>query len=290
MSGLSRKTLNDYLSLTKPRLTAMAALSALLGTLLAGGDISVIPLLEIFIGAFLVGGACNAYNQILETDVDALMRRTENRPMPRGRIGRAPAMLLATALALCGTTYLWSQVNLASAGVGVVTLLTYILLYTPLKRITPLNTFVGAVPGALPPVLGWAASGRTLWSVEALILFMILYLWQLPHFLCIAWIHREDYTRGGLRMMPESDPSGMRTAKQILFFTLILFPVSLLPCAIGLAGWPYLIGMLAANGLFVALALALLVRRFDNPRRFVLTSIVYLVLLMASAAIDRACL
>lgn len=286
----SGRVLSDYASLAKPRLTAMAALSALLGTLLAGGDITGLRLLEIFVGAFLVGGACNAFNQILETDVDALMRRTENRPMPKGRIGRVPAILLASALALSGTAFLWLRVNPSSAGVGVATLLTYIVLYTPLKRITPLNTFVGAVPGALPPVLGWAASGRTLLSVEAFILFMILYLWQLPHFLCIAWIHREDYTRGGLRMMPESDASGMRTAKQILFFTLILFPVSLLPCAIGLAGWPYLVGMLAANGLFVALALALLVRRFDNPRRFVLTSIVYLVLLMASAAIDRACL
>lgn len=288
MNTVSPSPLNDYLSLAKPRLTSVAALSALLGTLLAGQSLSALRLFEIFIGAFLVGGACNAYNQVLETDVDARMRRTENRPMPRGRIGRLPAVAFASFLAVAGTAFLWWRVNPPSAGVGVVTLLTYILLYTPLKRVTPLNTFVGAIPGALPPVLGWAASGRTLFSVEAFILFMILYLWQLPHFLCIAWIHREDYTRGGLKMMPETDESGMRTAKQILFFTLILFPVSLLPCAIGLAGWPYLVGMLAANGLFVALALALLLRRFENPRRFVLTSIVYLVVLMVSAAIDRA--
>lgn len=290
MSAASPGALGDYLSLAKPRLTSVAALSALLGTLLAGESLSGWMLFEIFFGAFLVGASCNAFNQVLEADVDARMRRTENRPMPRGRIRRRPALVFASVLAVSGTAFLWWRVHPASAAVGAVTLLTYLALYTPLKRVTSLNTFVGAVPGAMPPVLGWAASGRSIFSLEAFILFMILYLWQLPHFLCIAWMHREDYTRGGLKMMPETDASGRRTAKQILFFTLILFPVSLLPCAIGLAGWPYLAGMLAANGLFVALALVLLLRRFDHPRRFVLTSIVYLVVLMVSAAIDRACL
>ncbi|MCG3176015.1 MAG: Protoheme IX farnesyltransferase [Candidatus Omnitrophica bacterium] len=280
---------SDYMALAKPRLTTVASLSALFGTLLSGENLSTGLFIDVFVGAFLVGSAANALNQLMEIDVDSLMKRTEARPLPTGRLARWQAAVFAAVLGLSGIAYLWTRTNPTTAWIGVLTLVTYLACYTPLKRITPLNTFVGAIPGALPPVMGWAATTRPL-SIEAFIVFLILYLWQLPHFLCIAWIYREDYTRGGLKMLPELDVTGERTAKQILFFTLILSPVSLLPVVLGLAGWPYLAGMIAANALFIALALTLILRRFENPRRFVLTSVLYVVVLMLSAAVDRAAL
>ena len=187
------------------------------------------------LGTGLVAAAASTLNQWMERARDARMRRTANRALPTGRVTAVEAAVFGTGLGLVGTVILLWGANGLAAAVAVSTLLLYVLVYTPLKPWTTLNTAIGAIPGALPPVIGWAAATGTL-GIEAFALFLIVFLWQFPHFLAIAWIYREDYARGGMKMLPEVDPHGALTGRQATIYALALVPAGLLPATVGLAG------------------------------------------------------
>ena len=238
------------------------------------------------LGTALVAGGTNAFNQLLERGIDARMRRTERRPLPSGRVTPRAAGLFAGAISLGGVAYLAWAVNLLTAGLAALTLVSYVFLYTPLKRKTSLNTLVGAVPGALPIVGGWTAAGGGL-DVAAAVLFWILFLWQLPHFLALAWIYRDDYRQGGLVMLTLDDPEGRHTGRMIVLYALALVPVSLLPTLLGVTGMVYFFGALALGVAYAAagagMTLAATTRR---AWRLFLVSIIYLPALLTLMVVD----
>ena len=213
-----------------------------------------------------MAGGTNAFNQLRERDVDARMLRTRGRPLPSGRVTPRAAGVFAAAISVAGVAYLAALVNLLTAGLAALTLVSYVGLYTPLKRRTSLNTLIGAVPGALPIVGGWTAAGGRL-DAAALALFWIVFLWQLPHFLALAWIYREDYRRGGLAMLSVGDDDGSRTARMTLLYAAALLPVSLLPSLLGLTGALYFYGALALGVVYAAVGAPLLreARRAQPP-------------------------
>ncbi len=278
----------EFLELMKPRVTFAALATTLAGYLLAT-DLPVDPpkLMNMLLGAFLVGGGGNALNQYFEQDVDQKMKRTSQRPVPSGRLIASHAFWFGIAVAATGLLELLLFVSPAAAFIGVLILISYAFIYTPLKRITPLNTYAGAIPGALPLLLGWVAGGGKALSVEAASLFMVVFLWQLPHFYAIAWTYREDYRHGGLRMMPAADKNGAETGGQIVLFSLLLFFASLLPFRVGLSGHLYL-GIAAVSGaIFVGWSVLLLQRRLEGAKPFVAGSIVYLFVIIASLVADK---
>ncbi len=235
----------DYSELTKARITTLIVLTAWSGYFFGAhrmGESSwSLGLIQALFGIALVSSGTAALNEVLESGVDARMRRTARRPLPSGRITRAHATTLGLALTLGGSVYLAIYVNLLTGFLGCLTSLVYLTVYTPLKKVSPLCTFVGAFPGAMPVVLGWTAARGKL-EVEALILFAIMFVWQFPHFLSIAWLYREDYEQGGIRMLPVVDSDGKSTAWRILAYSAALIPVSLLPVALGMAGRVYVVG------------------------------------------------
>ena len=232
----------DFVALTKPRIAMMVLITVFTGFYLgARGASNPSTLLLTMAGTGLVACGASVMNQVLEKDRDKLMRRTVNRPLPAGRVGSIEATVFGCLITSAGLLMLALGVNGLSAVVAVATWLLYVFVYTPLKPLTTLNTAIGAIPGALPPVIGWAAATDRL-GVEAWSLFLIVFLWQFPHFLAIAWVHREDYARGGFRMLPLVDPTGAITGRQAAFHALALIPAGLLPTAIGLAGNVYFIG------------------------------------------------
>jgi protoheme IX farnesyltransferase len=286
--ALTGTRLADYLQLTRPRLSAMALLTVAAGAVLASGgapDWRVVA--QALVGAALVAAGASAVNQWLERGVDARMRRTQARPLPAGRLRPGEVLAFGIASAAVGVVYLAvTLVNPLAAAVAALTFLTYVFVYTPLKRRTPLNTLVGAVPGALPPVIGWAAVRGSV-GAEAAALFAVLFLWQVPHFLAIAWIHREDYGRAGLRMLPSVDPDGSATGRQMIGYCLALAAASLLPVVIGGAGPVYLAGALLLGIGFLACAVGFSLRRSTARARAVLrASLVYLPALLTLLLLD----
>jgi len=287
-TGVSSGSLADYLDLTKPRVTSMVLVTAAVGFYLGSrGALDVVLLLHTLFGITLVAAGTSALNCYLERESDGKMERTRRRPLPDGRLQPVQALGFATALSVAGILYLASAVNLLTALLAAATLASYIFLYTPLKQRSPLATLVGAVPGALPPLGGWAAATGHLdpggWA-----LFTILFLWQLPHSLAIAWMYRDDYARGGFRLLPVLDPEGTSTVRQILGNGLVLIPVSLTPALLGVAGTWYFYGALLL-GLFQfwhCLGIAR-VRSRVNARRVVLASVIYLPALLFLMAIDK---
>ena len=251
------------------------------------GGVDVRLLVQTLIGVALVAAGTNAFNQVRERDVDARMRRTERRPLPSGRLTPRAAALFAGVISVAGVLYLALAVNLLTAGLAALTLASYVLLYTPLKRKTTLNTLIGAVPGALPIVGGWTAAGGTIGPAVAA-LFWILFLWQLPHFLALAWIYREDYQRGGLAMLSVTDPDGRHTGRMMLLYAMALLPVSLLPTLLGVTGPLYFFGALtlglAYAGVSVAMTAAVTTAR---AWRVFLVSIVYLPALLTLMVLDK---
>ena len=244
-------------------------------------------LLHTLIGTALVASGTNAFNQLRERDVDALMRRTRGRPLPSGRLSPRAAALFAGAISVLGVAYLAWRVNALTAVLAALTLASYVLLYTPLKRRTSLNTLVGAVPGALPILGGWTAAGGRI-DVAALSLFWILFLWQLPHFLALAWIYREDYKSAGLAMLSVEDVDGRRTGWMVLLYALALLPVSLLPSLVGVTGPWYFAGAALLGIGFVTAGAAMLGRA--TPRgawRVFLASIIYLPALLTLMVLDK---
>jgi protoheme IX farnesyltransferase len=283
-----RTTARDYLELTKPRITLMVVLTALMGFVLAAPASPFAWVLAATLaGTGLVAAGASALNMVVERRTDALMRRTQARPVPAGRLAAAEATAFGLALTTLGLAVLAWFAGALAAGVAAVTWLSYVLLYTPLKTRTSLATIVGAFPGALPPVIGWAAARHAI-EPGAFILFAIMFLWQIPHFLAIAWIYREDYARGGLPMLPVLDPEGRITGRQAVAHTLALVVVSLTPPAAGLAGSVYLAGALVLGIGFAAVAVASAVHRdVVWARRLFLASLAYLVLLCVIFFVDR---
>ena len=277
-----------FLELTKPRITQLVLLTAAAGFYLgARGTVDLQLLAHTLLGTALVAAGTNAFNQLRERDVDARMRRTQGRPLPSGRVTPRAAGAFAGTISLAGVAYLAWKVNLLTAGLAALTLASYVLLYTPLKRKTSLNTLVGAVPGALPIVGGWTAAGGDL-GPAVLALFWILFLWQLPHFLALAWIYRDDYRRGGLAMLSVADPEGHATARMTLAYAAALVPVSLVPTLLGVTGPLYFFGALAL-GLAYAGASARMSPAPTTTRawRLFLVSIVYLPALLTLMVLDK---
>jgi len=280
--------LRDYSELTKPRITSLVVLTTYVGFHLgAVGPFGWGFVAHLLTGTALACGGTSALNQWWERDRDALMRRTRNRPLPGARLGADEALAFGVAVTIAGLLELAMFVNLLAAIVTAVTLVIYVFAYTPLKTRTWLCTVVGAVPGALPPVIGWAAARGTL-DVGAWSLFAIMFVWQLPHFYAIAWMYREDYARGGFAMLPVVDPTGRATTRHIVVWSLALVPVSLLPAIFGLSGAWYATGAVALGLGFVALAAVLAAHgSLPHARRVFLGSILYLPVLFGLLVLDK---
>ncbi|MEX1129079.1 MAG: heme o synthase [Vicinamibacterales bacterium] len=270
----------DYVTLAKPRLNMLVVASTLAGFAMGRGEMSDAGLvLAMLAGTAGVAGGASAFNQVYERDTDALMRRTRLRPMADGRMAVLDALIFAAVLAGAGLLTLALFVNPLSSAVALATLIFYAAIYTPLKPRSSFATVIGAVPGALPPVIGWAAATNTL-SREAWILFGILFLWQLPHFLAIAWMYRDDYARAGFPMLPVIEPDGRSTVRQSVAYAAALLPLALAPTLVGMATPFYFAGALVLTLLFVALTLRFAqTRAVADARRVFFGSILYLPLL-----------
>jgi protoheme IX farnesyltransferase len=278
----------DYVTLAKPRLNMLVVATTLAGYYMAAPrGLGWALLLHTLAGTALVASGASAFNQLLEIESDGLMRRTRARPLPSGRIAPGRAKAFAIVLSIAGLAQLALAVNLLAAGVALATLLTYTVFYTPLKKRTSLATVVGGVPGALPPMIGWAAVRDNL-SLEAWILFGIVFLWQMPHFLAIAWMYREDYKRAGFPLLPIVEPDGGSTGRQAVIYAAALLPVSLAPAAAGLTGNVYLAGAALMGLGFLALAARFArFRAAADARRLFFGSIVYLPLLWILMVVNR---
>jgi protoheme IX farnesyltransferase len=278
----------DFVTLTKPRLNLLVLVTTLGGLYLASPEgVATSLLMHTLVGTALVAGGAAALNQVWERDTDRLMRRTSGRPLPQGRLGVNEGTWFGVLLTSIGLIELTFGTNSMAAAVALATSASYVLAYTPLKTRTSLATLVGAVPGALPPVIGWAAATGEI-TLPALVLFGIVFFWQMPHFLAIAWMHRNDYARAGIPLLPVLEPDGRRTGQQALLYAAALWPVSLLPAVVGLAAAPYSIVATALGFIFIGLsALFARDRSMVSARRLFLFSITYLPLLWGALVADR---
>jgi protoheme IX farnesyltransferase len=282
------ETLRAYFDLTKPRITFMVVLTTIAGLFLGSEQgIDWLKLLNLIVGVGLLSSGISTINQWMERDLDALMLRTKGRPLPTGKLSAAQALLFGTALTIGSLLYLAIFNNALTALLGVITAASYLFLYTPLKTKTTLSTVWGAFPGAMPPLVGWAAARGSL-SLEGFVLFAILFLWQFPHFLAIAWMYRDDYARAGIKMLPVVEPEGRITSQQIVLYTLMLLPVSLMPTLMHISGWVYFSGaiILGLGFLYFSLKVAFL-RTTWQARRLLLASVLYLPILFALMVLNR---
>lgn len=283
--------MSHHVELTKPRIVAMVLVTTALGFFLGGhvghaGATDPILLGLTLLGTAMVAGGSGVLNHYLERDVDACMHRTRTRPLPSGTVRPSTALAQGFLLILGGQAVLVLGVNLLTAWLALLTAFLYVVIYTPLKRITWLNTTLGSIPGALPPVGGWVAATGGL-DTGAWVLFAILFAWQHPHFYAIAWIFRDDYRRGGFRMLPVLDEDGRRTCRHILGFCALLLAASVMPAALGMAGRVYLTGALILGAGMLAAGIGLALTRATPAARHLLrASIVYLPLLLLLTVID----
>jgi protoheme IX farnesyltransferase len=280
--------LENYLSLSKPRLLATVVLSALLGFVLPMGLSSTIfPLLLLLFGTALMGAGANTLNQCMEIGPDSRMYRTKNRALPMGKLSEKEAIIFGILISALGFFVLWFGLNFLTAVLGLLTLLSYIMVYTPLKQKTSTNTWLGGVTGALPPVMGWvAARGQLEW--EVLPIFALLYFWQLPHFFAIAWMYRDDYKRGGFKMLSHYDKTGKRTAMQMLINCGMLYVASLAVFVVNQGSIFYLAGASALILVFFGvIVLFHKERSVENARKVFLASIIYLPLLIGILVLDQ---
>lgn len=283
-----RERFAAYLELTKPRITFLIVLTAAAGFALASqARIDYSGLVRAMVGIALLSSGIATINQYMERDLDALMRRTANRPLPSGKLLPWEALAFGAGLTVLAEIYLAVLVNPLTAVLGLTVIAGYLFGYTPLKTRTSLSTMVGAFPGAVPPLIGWAAARGTV-GLEAWVLFAILFLWQFPHFLAIAWMYREDYRRAGILMLPVVEPDGKVTAQQIVVYTIMLLPVSLLPTLLGLAGKSYFYGAIILGLLFLysSVRAAISMSR-QRARSLLLASVVYLPLLFLLMVLDK---
>ena len=270
----------DYLELSKSRIVMMVLITTAAGYFFAAPHVDWTLLFNALIGTALVAAGTNALNQYVEREHDAKMRRTRLRPLPDGRITPRAALLFSISISIIGTVYLGLAVNWLTAGLGALTLLTYIFIYTPLKRVSTICTLIGAVPGAIPPLMGWTAATGSL-GTGGWIVFGILFFWQLPHFMAISWMYRDDYARGGFAMLAVQDDEGRVTALHAVFYSFALLTVSVLPPLFGLATYVYLVGAIAAGtALTVASFFFLADRTPRSARRLFMASNIYLIVAM----------
>jgi heme o synthase len=274
--------------LVKARLTALVLITTLVGFYAGSSSpLNYWKLLHALVGTALLACGAAALNQLLERELDARMRRTEDRPLPSGRLTPDAVLVIGVGLAIVGLLDLTFFVNRLTGFLGAATLASYVFIYTPLKRITTLNTLVGAIPGAIPPLMGWTSATGEI-SAAGWSLFAILFLWQLPHFMAIAWLYREDYARAGFKMLPIIDPDGRKTAAQAVSHAIGLIPVSLFPSLLGVTGIVYFWAamLLSAAFLFFAIQFSRRVTA-ERARHLFLASIVYLPVLLAILVLDK---
>jgi protoheme IX farnesyltransferase len=274
--------------LIKARLTALVLLTTFVGFYLGeSGAVNYLLMFHALFGTALVASGAAALNQLLEREYDAKMRRTASRPLPAGRLQPATVAIFGGVCSVAGLIYLATLVNLLTSVVGAVTSISYLFIYTPLKRVTWVNTLVGAIPGALPPLMGWTAARNEL-SGEGWTLFAILAFWQIPHFMAIAWLYREEYAKAGFVMLPNVDADGSRTAQYAVGNTLALFVFSLCPFLLKMNGQIYLAtAMILSAGYFWCAARFARQLTQQRARQLFLASIIYLPLLLAAMCIDK---
>jgi|SRR5208283_3256576 len=294
----SRSRVLDYIELMKPELTGLSALTTLCGFYLAiNNTFNYWLFFHTAVGTLLVGGGAGALNQYIERTYDALMKRTERRPLPSGRLQPIEVLSFGLGISFMGILQLSLFVNTLTGFLAALTWTTYLFLYTPLKRVTPMSTIVGGIPGALPPMMGWTAVRGEI-SPEAWILFAILFCWQMPHFFSLAWMYRKDYARAGFKILTVKDPFGEKTSKQIVWFASALLPASIAPAFLGMTGSLSTIGALLLGVGFLAIGIILLRSSgHDNPeavgkvnfysRRMFFASLIYLPMLMLMMTLDK---
>jgi heme o synthase len=280
--------ITDYIALTKPRITWLILMSTGVGYFFgARNGWHLVTLIHTIIGTGLIASGTAALNQWYEREADAKMRRTQARPLPAGRLDAWKALVFAILISVAGFAELWIGANALAALLGLFTLLCYLFVYTPLKQRSPHSTTIGSIPGAMPPLIGFAAASGTL-TWDAWVLFAILFLWQFPHFYAIAWMYKEDYARAGIRMLPVVEPDGKSTARRILLYSIALIPISLMPKFFAMAGNLYLYGAFALGLAFLYAGLRI---RWDRTRqqarRVLLASVVYLPVLFSLMLFDR---
>ncbi|MGH9455087.1 MAG: heme o synthase [Terriglobia bacterium] len=283
-----RLKLRDYWTLTKPEVNFLVLVSTLVGFYLGStGALHLGLLLSTLFGTLLVASGTGTLNQYMERSFDAQMRRTARRPIPAGRIAPNAALIFGLILAATGGLFLAVAVNALASALALLTLGSYLIIYTPLKRRTPICTWVGAVPGAMPPLIGWAAARGDL-SLGAWVLYAMLFLWQFPHFMAIAWMYREDYSRAGYQMLPLSDRAGRTMAIQVLAFSVLLIPVSLIPSFLGQAGIIYLLGAVVLGGGLLYYGVRLALQRSNSlAKQLLMASVVYLPVVFALLMLDK---
>jgi len=280
--------MRDFLELTKPRITVLILICTAVGYVFGARNSFHLSLfLHVLLGTALMASGTAALNQWYEADSDARMRRTSKRPIAAGRIKRIHGFAFAVALAVAGFADLWFGANALAAALGLFTLATYIFLYTPLKQRSAVCTTVGALPGAMPPLIGYAAASGSL-DAAALALFLIMFVWQFPHFYAIAWMYREDYARGGIRMLPVIEPDGESTARRIVACSLLLIPISLVPRLLGMTGSIYVAAAIAAGLVLLYFGVRLgRERSLVGARQVLLASVLYLPALLTVMLLDR---
>ena len=278
----------DYIALAKPRLNVLVVATSAAGYYLGGPRTpDVVLMAQAVAGTALVAGGAAVLNQLYERDTDALMRRTRQRPLPDGRVSPAEARVFGLALSIAGLLLLAARANWLAAGLALATLVVYLVVYTPMKLRTPLSTPIGAVPGALPALIGWTASHGSV-ALGGATLFAIVFLWQIPHFMAIAWLYRDDYGKAGFPMLPVVEPTGRRAGRHAVLYAIALVPASLAPTVVGISGQAYF-----ATALMLGLALLVLAGRFArtrskaSARALFLGSITYLPLLWIAMIADR---
>lgn len=270
----------DYLELSKSRIVLMVLITTAAGFLFAAEKVDPLLMLHALVGTALVAAGTNALNQYVEREHDAKMLRTRTRPLPSGRLTPRAALLFSSAVAILGTIYLGLAVNWLTAALGAFTLTSYIFVYTPLKRLSTICTLVGAIPGAVPPLMGWTAATNH-FALGGWIVFGILFLWQLPHFMAISWMYRDDYARGGFAMLSVRDGDGAAVARQSVYYTLALLPLSIAPSFLGMTGMIYLAGAVVAGAALLAVAVRFFFDRdVRNARRVFMVSNLYLLTVM----------
>lgn len=278
----------DYVELMKPRLVMLSLFSTFVGFFLASNPKMELSLLFATLsGTGLVAAASMVLNQWMEKDTDALMLRTHKRPIPSGRVEPVEALAFGLALAALGLGILELAVHSICSAIAALTLCSYLFIYTPLKKVTPLSTVVGAIPGALPPLIGWSAAGN-IFSLEAWIIFSIIFFWQMPHFYSIAWIYREDYARAGIRVLSVLDADGQRTSRQSFYYILALIPVSLSLTLLGLTGPLYFFGACILGILLLVISVYSF-KAIDRSAKYLFrASVIYLTLLFLLMILDKA--
>ena len=280
-------TIKDFLELTKPRIVFLVLITATIGYYLGGQGIrSYLELFYLLVGVAMVCGGSAVLNHYLERDADQLMDRTRKRPLPTGRIRPADALKFGIILSLAGIFVLYVKINMLTAFLSLLTNFTYVLVYTPMKKVSWWNTTIGAFPGAMPPLGGWAAATGTL-NFDAGILFLILFIWQHPHFYAIAWMFKEDYAKAGFKMLPGEEQGGWDLFHQVRYYSLLLIPVSLIPSMTGLSGAIYFVGALIAGlGMLWFSQLFIRTQSLLDARRLLKATVVYLPILLTLIILD----